>query len=147
MIETQQFQNHITIYGWPKALAASMFSWSGTLVATITDIPWTGIFMAVCGIIPPILKIIFDNRLRSQQSNLEYIARLTKDREEQVRRAKQAEDELEKLIDHNNTIERSNQAILDSVRQSGQDIEALKNEVSRLKAAKGPVTDEQAENS
>jgi hypothetical protein len=136
MIETQQIQNHLTIYGWPKALAATMFSWSGTLVANITEVPWTGIFMAVCGVIPPILKIIFDNRLRNQQSNLEYIARLTKDREEQLQRAKQDEDELEKLIDHNTTIERSNQAILDSVRQSGQDIEALKSEVLKLKEVK-----------
>lgn len=99
----QAFQDHLVIYGWPKAIAASAISWSGGLVAAVTEIPWMGLLMAAFGIIPPLLKVIFDHRLRKsamqEKSMLEWNARLTEEREMNFQRARRAEDLNDSLVE------------------------------------------------
>ena len=132
MLETQQALQDVTIYGWPKALAASAVSISGGLISQITDVPWTGIIMAVGALVPPILKVIFDHRLRSKaqsdQSQLAMIDKLKRERELERNGRIRAERDLEVVLESNLARDEANSQIMEHIDSLAKDIKALKDQ-------------------
>ena len=109
--------------------------------------------MTIGGLIPPILKIVFDNRLKNSKEMIEWVHTLTEgqemdrkiinglinDRDEEHGRALKAE---KALIDFQEHAANENQLIRESIRKSDEDIARLKEDLRAIKSIRESETDE-----